>query len=95
MHQFSISNKIACAPKHLSDNWLRLFHGQNAETFTVFLRNFPLDNFRFYLKNPEIFTVFSGPIFLRKSKHCNLQGSENRIAPRRRKRLKKRLTSSR
>jgi len=23
-----------------------------------FLRNVPLDNFRFYLKNPEIFTVF-------------------------------------
>jgi len=85
MHQFSISNKIACAPKHLSDKWLRLFHGQNAETFTVFLRNFPLDNFRFYLKNPEIFTVFfQGGFLLRKSKStpkafgvrgCKLKGN--------------------
>jgi len=31
------------------------------------LRNFPLDNFPFYLKNPEIFTVFSGQFVLRKS----------------------------
>jgi len=41
---------------------------KNAEIFRVFLCNIPLDNFRFYLKNPEIFTVFSGPIFLRNSK---------------------------
>jgi len=51
----------------------------------LFLRNFPLDNFRFYLKNPEIFTVFfRGGFLLRKSKskHCKLKGSNKRTCAR-------------